>query len=198
MEELKLTKAERFIISNQFAILEFLSRAIPDIATRDHCIHHDPNYYSWAQNVIQAGDSVLVDQIGGPFREEELSREAQEEILSTLDMYRHIQWSYDSLEDKQGLSEKDVAFPGWDGHRNELGFARRFCYRNEEGQGYDGKPDRYDMIKPSPAFDSHWPTIYRYRAMFQAYEPIRKAALGVGWRPMTADELKTVLNVTVE
>jgi uncharacterized protein YfbU (UPF0304 family) len=193
--DIEVSDTERLILKNQYAILEFLSRAFPDLATRGNTTFHDPRTYAWYQTVLSGGEQLLVRQLFDEIQTVELSLREQEQVLAILDMYRHLQHSFDRLEDKAGLTEDDVRFDGWDGHRRFLGFAQRFCFRHEEetASGEIAKPDRYDMIRPSPAFDSHSPLEEGYMRMLEVYQPIRKACINVAWRPMTAEEIEAVL-----
>jgi uncharacterized protein YfbU (UPF0304 family) len=198
--DIELSKTERLILKNQFAVLEFLTRAFPDLATRGNTTYHDPKTYAWYQTVLSGGEQTLVSNLFDEIQEVELSVEDQGRVLAVLDMYRHLQWSFDKLEDNAGLTEEDILFGGWDGHRRFLGFAERFCYRytEETAPGEMAKPDRYDMIRPSPAFDSHAPMEEGYMRMLKAYKPIRQACSDAGWRAMNADEIKAVIAAFVQ
>ena len=193
-----MNDTERLILMNQYAILEFLSRAHPETAQRGHAIYHDPDTYAWYQSVLAHGYETLLSEITQHVYPVDLTQQDQKDVLDTLDMYRHLQNSFEALKDKGELTSKDVDFLGWDGHRSELSFARVFCFREGADSSpdiVDRKPDRYDMIRPSPAYDSHFNTMGVYQRMLAIYRPIfRKMVDSGGFRPLTYDEINSVLD----
>ncbi|MEA2553436.1 MAG: uncharacterized protein QOJ65_1612 [Fimbriimonadaceae bacterium] len=192
----QLTDGERLILMNQYTILEILTRAFPEIARRGNTIYHDAETYRWYQEIMLHGYHTLVPEAARHLQQNDLSQEDEKEILAVLDMYLDLQTSLDQLDDKGDLNEESVAFEGWDGHRSELGFAEAFCYReaSDHVSAEERTPARYPMIKPSPAFDSHFPTMEMYRRMLAAFEPIKRDRLNTGeFQPMTVGEIKTVL-----
>ena len=191
-----MTDTERLIIRNQFAILEFLTRAHPSVAQVGNHIFHDADAYRWYQRVLEGGYQLLLSEVTQHVQEVTLTADEQVEILDVLDMYRDLQHGFDSLKDRGDLQDSEVDFPGFDGNspKGELSFAKTFCYRGEEGVwGPNTKPDRYSMIRPTPAHNSHWPTMGMYRRMLAVYRPIKERRLRKGFHPMELTEIQAVL-----
>ena len=186
---------------NQYAILELLSRAHPKVAREGSLIRHDPETYAWYQSALAHGFETTLSEVTRHVYDVELTPQDEADILDTLEMYEHMQFSFEGLQDKGGLTEDTVKFPGWDGHRNELSFARLFCFRADSYREQDHTkriPDRFAMVKPSPAYDSHSWTMPMYRRMLGIYAPIRKEILEQGpFRPLTLEEIKSILKAEV-
>lgn len=99
---------------------------------------------------------------------DEISNEDSKEVLSILEMYRGIIYSYDALKRdnvKINITDKDVMFPGFDGNRETeyLSYARFFIY----------DMDRYSEIQNIDMTDnlnSHWQTLDNYRKMLKIWE----------------------------
>lgn len=197
-----MTDVERLILMNQYAILEFLSLAHPEVAKREKFTYHEPKTYAWYQTVLQRGDSILVDELLEQVYPPRLNRDEQIEVLDILNMYRHLQESLADLDETDGLDESHVAFPGWDGNseKGEMFFARAYCYRSEGRRTFDRdvEPDNFAMVKPNPAHNGHFPfAIEMYRRMLEVYAPLRKQVIDSGFRPLTAAEIKAVLAARV-
>jgi uncharacterized protein YfbU (UPF0304 family) len=194
----KPTLVERLILANQYAILEFLTRAFPDLAARDNVIYHDADSYVWMQNVIADGYDVLMSDIFQPIQDISLTYQEQRDILDILDMYSDLQWSYDELKDKKDIEERDVKFPGWDGNspKGELSFARLFCFRGETDWSDKAKrkPDRFDSVRPSPAYNGHGDWMDNYYRMLQVYRPLKERLLHDTWRPFNYDEIRSIID----
>jgi uncharacterized protein YfbU (UPF0304 family) len=187
-EHVNLSKTERLILLNQYSILEQLARAFPD-QNPDKAVEYARN-----QEVLRGGEDILIQDLFEPIADVLLTAGEQTEILDILDMFRHLQNSYDDAQDKEGLDEESIAFDGWEAASatGELGFATRYCYRTPAAE--PRVPDRYAMIRPSPAFDGNRPVMARYRRMLAAYEPTYIRILNEGWRFMTIDEIKNILD----
>ncbi len=198
--EQNLTKTERLILRNQYAILEFLSRAYPEFAQVGNVIYHDPDTYHRFQNILEQGYSILMRDITEGIWDIDLSFEEQKEILNILDMYNDLQWSYDELEEaeREGLTEDDVKFWGWDGNspKGELSFARLFCYRgaDEYVDVMKVRPDRFERVKPSPAYNGHGEWLNNYKRMLQVFLPFKQKLVRANWRSFTATEIRTILD----
>lgn len=193
----KLSDAQRLILKNQYAILEFLTRVHPDSARVGNTIYHDAETYQWYQEVLSHGYDVLLSEVFSGIYSIDLSADEQREILDILDMWSDLQWSYDELADKDGLSEEDVSFRGWDGNsaKGELSFARLFCFRHGDGLGeLDPTPSRFAQVKPSPAFNGHHDSMDAYVRMLAIYRPLKQKLVRTSWRPFTSAELRAVLD----
>src|SRR3954468_5735854 len=115
---LKLTRTERWILANQYRILEAL---YPDEAKRlaeyREAIEHGYElHYDWiAHSIYDKGDA--------------LSAEECKEVIQILDMHRALKRSYEALTDKSGIKEYGVKFAGFDGNNEtaQMAYARYFC-----------------------------------------------------------------------
>jgi uncharacterized protein len=86
-------------------------------------------------------------------------------VIDVMSMYSSIQRSFEALDDKTGIEEWRTWFPGFDGNREttHVGYAR---YVVE-------KEHRFADLKPnSEDFDSHTPTVKRYRRMIPVWKAI--------------------------
>ena len=164
-----LSRSERLILMNQYEILELISQLQPNFTRNGKKLYLEPSTYRRYQQVIESGYELLIDELWGDICQPRLSRDAQGEVLDILDMYNDLQWSLEQLDDKEGLSEEDVKFPGWDGNstQGELYFAMLYCFRSGEDfpDPLTTTPDRYENVKPSPAYNGHGPWLEGYKRM---------------------------------
>jgi uncharacterized protein YfbU (UPF0304 family) len=198
-EENELSKVDRLILKNQFAILEFLTRAFPDVAQRGRVVYHGANTYAWYQRILESGSPTLTKDVLDRVYDVGMTAREEQEVLDILEMWGDLQRSYDALEDKEGISEDQVAFPGFDGNssKGELFFARLFCFRGEDDEDlkplHEQRPDRFDYVRPSPTVNSHFPMLDVYRRMMVVYEPMKQERLKATFPPMTANQIKAIL-----
>lgn len=97
-------------------------------------------------------------EYGLPFDDidrEVFAPEQCEYVLDVLDMFWNLQDSFNELEDKAGLKESDVTFPGFDGN-NEGDFIAYARFWLKEG---------FDGLRYEPRLNRHYPTTTRYRGM---------------------------------
>jgi len=165
---MELSKKERLALINQFLILEKL---YPDEAS----------YYEQHRIALQQGFQLhykwILENVWDDLSEEECRK-----VLDALDLYRGIVSSFDALQDKDGLIESEVRFPGFDGNNesHHLAYARYFVVDLE----------RYEELirgQKYPDFNSHCPMLERYERM---------NALWQSWqRPhnMSADQIRKLL-----
>ncbi len=145
---MKLSRLERLMLSNQYRILEKL---YPDEA----------DGYEKARLVLERGYTLhyswQMDHI-----EDEIAEGDCREVLDILEMYRVLTDSYNNLEDKSGLDETKVRFPGFDGNNEAalLGYVR-YLIRT------DG---RYEELDRPEGFNSHVPMLQRYRLMLDKWK----------------------------
>src|SRR5690242_1171594 len=102
---MKLTRIERWMLSNQFAIL---AKLYPDGADgyqlmRDVVEHGYELHYDWILPHIYDGEDIMT------------SKECKE-ILDILDMFRALKDSYQALSDKSAIETHWTAFRGFDGN----------------------------------------------------------------------------------
>lgn len=159
-----LSKTERLQLVNQYRILQ--------------AVHADDDYlskqYKRLEEIFERG---YVDMYHEAFNDlwEELSPELTEEVLNILDMHRAMLWSLG-----QNPNPKDVErvkFHGFDGNNEsqQLGFAKFFTR--------DG-----DKYKELQIFNSHHPTLQRYRKMLAEWKRM-------GRKPnLTKDQIDSILD----
>lgn len=197
-ERIKLTPTERLILKNQYAILEFLCKAFPKFTAEGNVIYHEASTYHRYQEILSHGYEMLISEMTEGIYDIDLSYEEQREILDILDMYNDLQWSFDELKDKGDLTESDVHFPGWDGNspKGELSFAKLFCYRGEDSWADPKKvkPDRFERVRPSPAYNGHGPWLDGYRRMLRVFLPFKQRLVHGQWRSFTVDEIHEILD----
>ncbi|MGL4875275.1 MAG: YfbU family protein [Clostridium sp.] len=98
---MKLSKVERLLFANQFRILEKL---YPD----------DAEYYENSRIALEEGFVGHYGNIFEGISDDELSEEECGEVIEILNMYRAITFSYKNLDDKEGISDADIRFEGFD------------------------------------------------------------------------------------
>jgi len=142
---MRLNRTERWILANQHRILEKL---YPDEADslsemrealeKGYELHYPPDYIY--------KDIVTEDEC--------------REVLDILEMFSVLKRDYEALskEDRDGIDEWRVKFAGFDGNyeTKQMAYARYFC-------GLDD--GRYQELDRGDDFNSHMPTLDRYRAM---------------------------------
>ena len=100
---MKLDKKERLILSNQLKILEKL---YPE----------ESDYYAQHRKALEEGYALQYKLLFENIYDE-MSVEECKEVLSVLDMYRAITFSYQKLADKAELeNHHNLKFSGFDGN----------------------------------------------------------------------------------
>lgn len=155
---MKLSRVERWILSNQYKILEKL---YPDEA--DYCAEVreviDSGYeleYAWAIDYIYPDEQCL-------------STDQCREVLQILSMYRDLKRAYEALDDKSGINAYWIEFPGFDGNEEShlLGYCRHVC---RKGSG------KYEELnRGRDDFNSHAALLGGYRRMLRLWEPLSRS-----------------------
>ncbi|SRR6266516_3680182 len=151
---MKLTKIERWILANQYNILEKL---YPD----------EKEYYSKCREILENGYEYHYDEISQHIYKDSdtMSSEASQEVLDILHMFSDLKRSYDALKDNSGIEKHLLNFHGFDGNDHlevkYLGYARFFC--NSDG-------GRCKELDKGDDFNSHMPTLDRYRSMLAEWK----------------------------
>lgn len=150
---MKLSKIERFMISNQLKILEKL---YPEEASG----------YAEQRKAVEEGYTFnynsMVDHIY-----DEMPLEDCKEVLDILQMFSTITFSYEDLEDKTGIEEQHIRFNGFDGNNEpkQMSYARYFIV----------DLDRYHELRYGndyPSFNSHMRSLDNYRRMLTVWKEI--------------------------
>jgi len=167
-----LTQVERLQLVNQFRILEKLD---PDNA--DH--------YAESREIIARGYSILYEKV---FHDvyEEMPIEDCKYVYDVLDLHRVLINSFNTLKDKQGLTEDDVKFHGFDGN-NESKMLALAEYLQKDGLwtetlvGY---------------LNSHSMTTKTYKRMLTKFKPIEEQILssGTGRWILTAEQIREIIS----
>ncbi len=160
---LTLTRIERQLLVNQYQILQ-------GIHEKDN---HLVKYYKHLEEIFGRGYEYLYreafEDLWTP-----LPIEISKEVLSILDMHRAMFLSLGSKPDPAYLEQ--VQFKGFDGNNEgqHLGFAHFFCDNGE----------RYKELR---IFNSHFPTLKRYRRMLDEWERMDRAY------PLTKPQIDSIL-----
>jgi uncharacterized protein YfbU (UPF0304 family) len=142
-----MTRHERLILSNQFAILEKV----------------DPNqaeFYHQAQEILQYGYEAEYSRLWDYISPDEFTRHQSEEVNNILEMFRSLADAYGTLEDKAGIEPHNISFLGFDGNNesDQMAYAR---FLRDELHAWESVLTR-DL-------NSHHPTLDRYRQMLTRY-----------------------------
>ena len=155
---MKLTRVERWRVSNQFKILEEVD---PESA----------EYYAEMREAIDSGylleyppDYVLRD-------EQTLSDDDCCEVLDILSMFRDLRYGYDELKDRSGLEEWLIELSGFDGNNEatRLGYCQYIC---------NPKHERFQELHKGDNYNSHMPTLDAYRRMLAVWRRVSEGRMG--------------------
>ena len=158
-----LTRNERLMLINQYAILKGLDPA-------------EAETYSRNIEILSNGYEGEYGSIFGFVEPETLSRERSSEIHDILSMYDHLQRSFDELADREGVNEYRIKFPGFSGNEEttEMAFCRYLVADN-----------RWTSLRLANAeMNSGVPLLDRYRGMLKVWrdksqgDPIRLLSKG--------------------
>ncbi len=163
---IKLTDAERLILSNQHQILSYLDKENNawHLRVADNLRHgHAPLYRN------------MLDTL-----QPELDQETTHFVFEILGLYQTLRDSYNRLENDGTIDDKQLVWPGFDGnHEPELLTFTRALVEDE----------RYvELLGESPA-NSHSPSKAMYGRMLMAW---RKLACPAS--PLTREQIKEILS----
>lgn len=165
-----LSESERIILSNQYKILEQL---YPDEAET-----HKKN-----REIIDNGYTLNYKEVS-PLIDGELSNRECNEVLEILAMHSVLHFSYQGLDDKEGIT---IRFSGFDGNKETKQMAYARFYINEL-QEYT---ELIEIVQ-SPDFNSHCPTLQLYRLMLDEWEKCTDK------NNLTRDEINRIINVRMQ
>lgn len=167
---MKLSYVERWMLSNQYRILEAL-------------YPKEAKSFAEQREAIEMGYVAEYDtQV---LNTRELSEEDCNRVVDVLDMYRSLTFSYDDLKDKRGIDADDIKFRGFDGNdeAHYLGYCRWFCTT------HDG---RFTELHPKEGFNSHWRMMPTYQEQLRRYNAVLERR---GNRPTTELTNEEILEV---
>ena len=171
---MKLTKTERWILFNQFQILEKLGGT--DYSPVETCKRtaealscgYELDYAYLSPHIYDGDDVLPADEC--------------REVLEILGMYDALQFSHQQLGSKSLVSEHDVKFPGFDGNNegSQLSYAHFII-----------KDHRFEsLISLNKDLNSHMPTLELYRRMLAMWKPLQLKPL-----PLSPAEAKAIIDV---
>jgi len=142
-DDLELTRKERWILSNQFLILEALYPA-----QADRLAHQ--------RGAIENGYELEYEEICQNIYADTLSRQECKDILDVMSMYDAIEHALDA----GSPAAKEIGtFKGFDGNNEtkQMSYAQYFCSK-----------DRFARFA-GREFNSHFPSLESYGRMLQAW-----------------------------
>lgn len=167
--DIKLTDAERLILSNQYRIMSLLDKNEEDCwkqlseqLRNGHAFLYDSHLQMTMRPVLEEGDADFV--------------------IKVLGIYSDLSASYAELEEKGDLKEHDVRFPGFDGNDSYEGVLLQFT----EALRRDG---RYRETLPAGRdLNSHFTTVRGYRRVIATWEQ-----MGEPRYPLSKEHLQELL-----
>jgi uncharacterized protein len=149
---MELTRQQRWILANQFRILELI-----DTDSADH--------YSKAREVLENGFEDSYDSYAEHIYEETMSPSQGHEVIQILEMFSSLERCYKALSEKPGVDEREVRFLGFDGNNEtaQLGYAR-FVIEREGRWG--------ELADHGDHLNSHGPFLETYRRMLAVWEKL--------------------------
>lgn len=166
---MELSKPERWILSNQYRILEKL-------------YPKEAKNYSEERKAIERGYSLHYDSIT-QYIEEGLNKNQCDEVMDILDMYRILKSSVKKLK----IRDIKIKFPGFDGNNEgeQLGYVR---YLIEDLNRFI----EIKKISESPNLNSHHQTLELYRRMLDEWDKCKNK-----YDP-TKEEIERILEVHIK
>lgn len=148
---MKLTRVERWMLSNQYRILEKL---YPEEA-ESLAVHREALENGYERDYSRIAENIYDDKYT-------LTTAECDEVIDVLSMHRALKYAYDALADRSGIEAWQIEFSGFDGNNEPtlLGYTRWFC--NQEG-------GRFTELTRGDDFNSHMPSLGRYRAMLKEW-----------------------------
>ncbi len=165
-----MTKFDRLVLANQFAILEKLDPK-------------EAEWYAQSRDVLESGYELMYGAVFRSISDDTMSEEQCEEVNRIMFMFSHLKVVYDELPDKSGVEEPH--FEGFDGNGEdkELCFAQ-FCCDLRGG---------YKNIVPGEHVpNSHSARLGIYRRMLAVYDMERKDD-----KKLSKESLKKILAARV-
>lgn len=179
---MKLDRKDRFMISNQLKILEAL---YPDEA----------GYYATQRTAFEEGYESHYEWAMEQIADEVLPEADSKEVIDTLDMFRALRVSYNQLKDKDGITEYDINFRGYDGNDSVecklMGYARYFVVELKRfGEILEEQGEHFD-------FNSHGEMREVYKRMLEKWLAV-PAGRGAGQRHnLTKEQLKEITEASI-
>jgi uncharacterized protein YfbU (UPF0304 family) len=169
---MELDKKERLQFSYMLKILEKL---YPE----------EQEYYATNRKAIEEGYELHYSWLTEHLYDG-LTKEECREVLDILEMSRAIIFSFKAIKEPKELKEEDVMFKGFDGNNETMLMAYAEYFIEDLG--------RYQELKESNGgyYNSHFPTIDRYRAMLHSWNQIAQDEK----YKMSENVIKELLNIS--
>lgn len=149
---LPLTTTERWLLHNQFEILQQLNPDHPD--------YHE-NYFQNAREILAQGYEWYYDDIAQHIYTRIFPYSNALEIIHILNMFEDLQFAYEKLDDKTGIDQGTLEFHGFSANTetSELQFTRFMM----------DSMHQLDHVKPKHDLNSHVPMLEAYRRMLRMW-----------------------------
>lgn len=169
---MSLTKLERRLLANQYRIMGLLDEG-------------EKGFCDKIEEALENGFSDYYEEKLFGWMAEELSEEESAFVRDALDVYGVIQQCYEGLDDKDGIAEDRLAFPGFDGNHEGRYLAYADFLREKE--------ERFDYVKLSgfDGLNSHAPFSARYQLMVREW---KKVPSDRRYGALTKEEILSILN----
>lgn len=149
---MEITRKDRWILRNQFLILEGLAES-----------EEDREYWDMCREIVENGYEYHYEWISERIIEDTLSMDESEEVLDILSMFSRLVTTYGRLsrEDREEIVNPNKLFKGFSLNHNPkyLGYANFYC--NMDG-------GRFKEL--GGVSDSHFPQLPLYRKMIERFE----------------------------
>ncbi len=149
---MKLTRVERWILSNQFQILKAL---------------HPEEAKDWqnAAEAVESGYELEFESLATHIYENGLNEADCRQVIHIMSMFSTLKHCYSQLSDKSGIDAHKLAFEGFSGNEETLHMAyARWLYANH----------KFRDLKTSDDFNSHSPSLPSSRRMLRVWESMNK------------------------
>ena len=146
---MKLTRKERWILSNQYKILEFIDK-------------NNADHYKRCQEVLNCGYEFNYESLIPYINKETMSHRDCIEVLEILDMFFQLKFVNDKLPKEDKVKDGFAEFPGFDGNNETKQLLyTQFVFDIGNGFANLNKKDR---------FNSHARLLRYYRVMVKEWK----------------------------
>ena len=167
---MELSKQERLILSNQYRILEQL-------------YPKDAKTLKEHRKIVEDGYALSYEEISTHIVDE-LNKEECTEVLDILSMHRALHQSAQALTDEPKIA---ISFHGFDGNSETQQMAYTKFYIDELH-----KFAELTEIAQSTDYNSHYPTLRRYRLMLYEWKGCKNI------NNLSREDINRILDVRVE
>lgn len=145
----QLSQVERWILTNQYRIMEILDTDRAD-------------QYVRARKVLETGYELEYNSISQHVGGDTLSTEDCREVRDILSMFVALKSSYAALTNTSGIEEQNIMFRGFDGNSETMQMSyTRFLVEQKQ---------MFADLPRADSFNSHVPVLGTYRRMLRAWE----------------------------